>query len=144
MFGWPAAASLPIVCITLVDNGSGDGSIDFVARNYHEVEIVALPRNLGFSAANNIALRGVKTEYVALVNKHHPLWIKSLIEALGCHLEAGYAASKMLFYDRPRIIDHAGDAYTRAGPAFCVAGLSQRGVIICRMDFGGLFGSGCE
>ncbi|MDQ5984363.1 MAG: hypothetical protein CSYNP_00056 [Syntrophus sp. SKADARSKE-3] len=33
------------------------------------------------------------------------------------HPEAGFAASKMLFYDTPDIIDRAGDAYTTAGTA---------------------------
>lgn len=102
----------------LVDNGSNDGSLDFIKHHYPEVETIALPENLGFSRANNIALKAIKTEYVALLNNDavpHPLWLKTLVEALEEHLEAGFAASKMFFYDKPRIIDRAGDAYTRAG-----------------------------
>ncbi|MCK4467746.1 MAG: glycosyltransferase family 2 protein, partial [Desulfobacterales bacterium] len=104
--------------IIFVDNGSNDGSIDFVIRNYPEVKTIALPRNVGFSVANNIAIKTVKTEYVALLNNDavaDPLWLKTLVEALEEHSEAGFAASKMLFYDNPEIIDRAGDAYTRAG-----------------------------
>lgn len=106
------------ISIILVDNGSTDGSIDFVTRNYPEVKTVALRKNFGFSAANNIALRTVEAEYVALLNNDavaHPLWVQSLMEALECHPEAGCAASKMLFYDNSAIIDRAGDAYTKAG-----------------------------
>ena len=104
--------------IILVDNGSNDGSNDFVIRNYPEVKIIAMPRNVGFSAANNIAIKTVKTEYVALLNNDavaHSLWLQSLIEALEAYPEAGFAASKMLFYDNPEIIDRVGDGYTRAG-----------------------------
>lgn len=104
--------------IILVDNGSNDGSNDFVIRNYPEVKIIALPRNVGFSTANNIAIKTVKTEYAALLNNDavaHPLWLKTLVEALEEHPEAGFAASKMLFYDNPEIIDRVGDGYTRAG-----------------------------
>ena len=104
--------------IILVDNGSTDGSVDFVAQNYPEVRIIALPKNLGFSAGNNVALELIKTEYVALLNNDavaDPLWIKSLIEALESYPEAGCAASKILFCDNPKIIDRAGDSYTRAG-----------------------------
>ena len=54
--------------IILVDNGSHDGSIDFVSDNYPDVRTIALPKNTGFSVANNIALRTVETEYVALLN----------------------------------------------------------------------------
>ena len=104
--------------IILVDNGSNDGSIDFVIRNYPEVKTIALPKNVGFSVANNIAIKTVKTEYVALINNDavaHPLWLQSLVGALESYAEAGFAAPKMLFSDNPEIIDRAGDSYTRAG-----------------------------
>jgi GT2 family glycosyltransferase len=102
----------------LVDNGSNDGSVDFVTRNYPEVKIVALSRNTGFSAANNTAFKSVKSKYVALLNNDavaDPLWLKSLVNAIETHPKASFAASKMLFYDYPDTIDRAGDAYTRAG-----------------------------
>jgi GT2 family glycosyltransferase len=104
--------------IILVDNGSTDGSVDFVVQNYPEVHTIALPKNVGFSVANNIALKTVKTEYVALLNNDavaDPLWLQSLLGALESYPEAGFAASKMLFYDNPEIIDRVGDVYTRAG-----------------------------
>jgi len=104
--------------VILVDNGSNDGSIDFVNRNYPEVQTIALPKNVGFSAANNIALKTVQTKYVALLNNDtvpHSLWLKSLVEELESHPEAGFAASKMLLYDDPETIDRVGDTYTRAG-----------------------------
>ena len=104
--------------IILVDNGSKDGSIDFVNRNYPEAKTIALTKNVGFSAANNIVLKTVQSKYVALLNNDavaHPRWLKSLIEALESHPEAGFAASKMLFYNDPETIDRAGDTYTRAG-----------------------------
>lgn len=102
----------------LVDNGSVDGSVEFAERNYPEIRTIALPENLGFCLANNIALRAVKTRYVALLNNDavaHPLWLKSLVEALDETPEAGFAASKILCYDNPGRIDRAGDSYTRAG-----------------------------
>ncbi len=107
--------------VILVDNGSNDGSVDFVNRHYPEVKTIALPKNVGFATANNIALKTVQTEYVALLNNDavaHPLWLKHLVEALESYPEVGFAASKMLFYDNPKIIDRAGDAYTRAGAGF--------------------------
>ena len=104
--------------IALVDNGSVDGSVDFVAQNYPEVRTIALQNNAGFSAGNNIALESMETECVALLNNDavpHPLWLETLVEALGAHPEAGFAASKMLFHENPDVIDRAGDTYTRAG-----------------------------
>ena len=104
--------------ITLVDNGSIDGSVDFVTQTYPEVRTIALQNNTGFSAANNNALKNVRSEYVALLNNDavaHPMWLKKLVNALEMHPKAAFAASKMLFYDNPNVIDRAGDAYTRAG-----------------------------
>ena len=104
--------------VILVDNGSKDGSIDFVNRNYPEVRTIALPKNVGFPAANNYAFKTIQTEYIALLNNDavaHNLWLKNLLDALDSHPEAGFAASKMVFSDNSEIIDRAGDAYTRAG-----------------------------
>jgi GT2 family glycosyltransferase len=106
--------------VILVDNGSHDGSTAFVSENYPEARIVALQDNRGFAAANNVALRTVETEFVALLNNDavpDPLWLKSLIEALEEHPQTGMAASKMLFSGGRGIIDRAGDGYTRAGAA---------------------------
>ncbi len=106
--------------VILVDNGSQDGSTVFVSEHYPEVRIVALADNRGFAAANNVALRTVETEFVALLNNDavpDPLWLKSLVEALEEHPQAGLAASKMLLYDRREMIDRAGDGYTKAGAA---------------------------
>jgi GT2 family glycosyltransferase len=105
--------------LTIVaDNGSDDGSVEWVKTNYPQVEVIALSENLGFSVANNIALKKVHTRYAALLNNDafpHPLWTCCIIEALERHPEAGFAASKILFADDSSIIDRAGDSYTVAG-----------------------------
>jgi GT2 family glycosyltransferase len=104
--------------ITLVDNGSTDGSADFVKKTYPEVKIICLGRNEGFSIANNIAIKNSDSAYTALLNNDavaHPNWLKSLVDALEANPQAGFAASKMLLYDDHNIIDRAGDAYTSAG-----------------------------
>ncbi len=104
--------------IILADNGSEDGSADFVAQNFPEVRLIRLSHNTGFAVANNIALKQVDTEYAALLNNDavpEKMWLETLILALDTHADAGFAASKMLFYDAPQIIDRVGDAYSDAG-----------------------------
>jgi len=116
--------SIPEVVTVVVDNGSEDGSAAAVREHFPEVVLVPLAKNFGFAAANNIAIRAVDTEYVALLNNDaipHPLWLETLVNALSAHPEAGSAASKMLFYDDPQVIDRAGDVYTTAG-AGCLRG----------------------
>ena len=104
--------------VILVDNGSSDGSLELVSKNYPEIRIIALAENCGFAAANNMALKQIDTKYVSLLNNDaipHPHWLANLICALEGHPAAGFAASKMLFYHTPDRIDRAGDVYTRAG-----------------------------
>lgn len=106
--------------ITLVDNGSTDGSAEFVSGRFPEVRVIALTENLGFAEANNCALKDLTTPYAALLNNDavaDPVWLASLVEALEQTKEAGFAASKMLCHDRPEVIDRCGDGYTRAGAA---------------------------
>ena len=104
--------------VTLVDNGSTDGSLEFVSKRFPEVQVIALMENRGFAGANNFALRDLSTPYVALLNNDaaaEPRWLASLVEALEQTKEAGFAASKMLYYDRADVIDRCGDGYTWAG-----------------------------
>jgi GT2 family glycosyltransferase len=57
--------------ITVVDNGSTDGSPSLVQVTYPNAHLIQNGRNLGFAAANNQAFRralGNNTDYVAIVN----------------------------------------------------------------------------
>ena len=103
--------------VIVVDNGSTDGSLEFLAGNYPEVKTICLPNNVGFSAANNVAISTLRTEYIALLNNDavpQPLWLSRLVKALETHIQAGFAASKMIFHDNREMIDRAGDSYTTA------------------------------
>lgn len=106
--------------ITLVDNGSVDGSRELVQENYPEVKLIGLAENVGFAAANNMAIKATDSDYVALLNPDTVAeagWLENLVKALEKHPAAGMTASKMLLYGHPDIIDRAGDVYTRAGTA---------------------------
>ncbi|MFH1761062.1 MAG: glycosyltransferase, partial [bacterium] len=72
--------------VILVDNGSTDGSIEFIKKNYSGVEIIPLDKNYGFAKANNIgmeaALKDKTIEYIALLNndtKAEKNWLGELI-----------------------------------------------------------------
>jgi len=129
------------MAVIVVDNGSVDGSVEAVKNQFPEVALIALTENLGFSAANNIAIRNVQTDYVALLNNDaiaHPLWLENLIDAMCRYPEAGFAASKMLYQQRPQVIDRAGDGYTTAG-AGSLRGRGQSANSFCRTEW--IFGA---
>src|SRR5215467_12271095 len=39
--------------VIVVDNGSSDGSADFIRQNFPQVKLIALDRNLGFGGGSN-------------------------------------------------------------------------------------------
>ncbi len=54
--------------ILVVDNGSDDGSVDMLRTNFSDVQLIANDRNVGFAAANNLALRKSTGRYILLIN----------------------------------------------------------------------------
>ena len=47
----------PNVSVTVVDNGSTDGSPDLIRAQFPQVTLIENGRNLGFAGGNNLALR---------------------------------------------------------------------------------------
>ena len=54
--------------VYVVDNFSIDGSVEMVKQKFPEFNLIANQENLGFSKANNQAMRFAKGEYVLLLN----------------------------------------------------------------------------
>jgi GT2 family glycosyltransferase len=102
----------------LVDNGSSDGSIEFVHREFPEVRVVPLERNAVFAGAVNEGIRAARGELIVLLNNDteaEPDWLSELVSALCSDPQAGMAASKMRLFDRRDVLHSAGDGYRRDG-----------------------------
>ena len=54
--------------VWVVDNHSSDGSVKMVRKKFPQVHLVDNQENLGFSKANNLAIRQAKGENVLLLN----------------------------------------------------------------------------
>jgi GT2 family glycosyltransferase len=104
----------PHLEIILVDNGSTDESVAVTRRDFPEVEIIELGRNLGLTGAINRGISGATGEVIVPLNNDTevaPAWAQALVDALQAHPEAGIAASKMLLFDRRDTLHSAGDGF---------------------------------
>jgi GT2 family glycosyltransferase len=64
--------------VVVIDNGSTDGSVEFVQKNYSQVQLVISSANLGFGKANNVGIKialDENADYVFLLNQD--AWIES-------------------------------------------------------------------
>lgn len=88
--------------IFVVDNNSTDGSPVFVKENYPYVNLIKNAENLGFSKANNMALRKAAGKYIILLNSDtvvEPSAVSLMMDFLEKHPEAGMAGPKLLNTD---------------------------------------------
>jgi len=68
----------------VIDNGSSDDTVDWLARNHPDVRILRSPRNLGFAEACNRAVAAARAEHVCLLNNDvrvSPDWLRELLAA---------------------------------------------------------------
>src|SRR5664280_3392516 len=54
--------------LIVVDNGSTDGTPDWLASAYPQVTVIELPKNLGFGEANRRGIMTARADLVALLN----------------------------------------------------------------------------
>jgi GT2 family glycosyltransferase len=96
--------------VIVVDNGSTDGSPDFVAKNFPQVQLIRNARNLGFAIGVNIGIKAAIGDVIVLLNQDTVVqegWLKALVEALWADGKVGIAGCKLLYPDG-KTIQHAG------------------------------------
>jgi GT2 family glycosyltransferase len=84
--------------VFVVDNNSTDDSVEVIARDYPWVHLINNIENLGFSKANNIAIRQAAGEYVLLLNPDTVVaedTLRHVLAFMDEHPEAGAAGVKM-------------------------------------------------
>lgn len=107
--------------VILVDNASGDGSLELVREHFPQTKIIPFDENKGFSVAVNEGIRAARTEYVLLLNNDTVVEEKMaeyLEKTLDSYPDAFSAAPKMVNLRQPDRLDGAGDFYCALGWAF--------------------------
>ncbi len=88
--------------IIVVDNGSSDGSAEFLRLNFPGVKTLALERNLGFGGGSNAGIRAAANDIVVLLNSDMRVDAEFLAPLLaGFSDEKVFAVSCQIFLSDP-------------------------------------------
>jgi GT2 family glycosyltransferase len=101
---------LPIEII-VVDNGSDFDPTPGWTVKYTNIRFIRSERNLGFAGGNNLAIKEASGDYLFLVNndtEFTPGLIENLTAVLDSRPEVGIISPKILYFDKPNIIQYAG------------------------------------
>jgi len=108
--------------IVVVDNASDDGSADGIEERFPDVEVIRSEKNIGFAAANNLAVKRVEgCKWIALLNPDafvEPDWLLNLHHAAKENPQYSFFGSHMKQYGSPRCLDGTGDIYHLCGLAW--------------------------
>lgn len=107
--------------VVVVDNGSTDGSLALIESEFSWVRVIPLPENTGFCHAVNVGIKASGAPYVLLLNNDTKVaegFVEELYHAMESRPDAFSVSAKMLMWDRPELLDDAGDRYCVLGWAF--------------------------
>ncbi|HNV12272.1 MAG TPA: glycosyltransferase family 2 protein [bacterium] len=68
--------------VFVVDNNSQDGSAEMVEKNFPQVKLIKNEDNLGFSRANNIAIKQSRGDFILLLNPDMQVFAETLEKSL--------------------------------------------------------------
>lgn len=98
--------------VIVIDNGSTDGTVSMLQQDFSEVKIIKNSSNRGFVAVNQ-GIKQANSEFVALLNNDAVAkedWLEEFVKGLERNPKAGFAASKILKFDKVTI-DSVGDGF---------------------------------
>ncbi len=101
--------------VIVVDNGSVDGTKEFLAELKGNVQIIRNEQNLGFAKGCNQGARAARGKYLVFLNNDtipQSHWLNPLVDEVEKHPEVGVVGSKLLFADGS--VQHAGVVFMRS------------------------------
>jgi GT2 family glycosyltransferase len=115
----------PDIAIYLADNGSTDGSSDWVSDNISDVRLIRYEKNHGFAGGYNLALRQVNAEYFVLLNSDVEVtegWLWPLIAFMDRNPDVASCQPKIRSFYKKDYFEYAGAAggyIDKYGYTFC-------------------------
>jgi len=102
----------------IVDNASTDSSLEIVGNLDRRFSIIELKRNIGFAAANNIAIARADTDWIATLNPDafpKTDWLEKMIDGTFSYPDVMMFGSVQIQDKRPNFLDGLGDVYSGLG-----------------------------
>lgn len=115
--------------VYIVDNHSEDGSVEYLTQRFPDFNIISSNRNLGFSRANNLAIKQCTGEYVLLLNPDTVLGenvIREVLDFMDAHPKAGGAGVMMLKDTGERAMESRRGVPTPMTAFYKMSGLGTR------------------
>ena len=101
--------------IVVIDNGSTDGTKEYVEKKYPQVEVLRTNVNLKYSGGFNFGLKyafeGKNADYVLISNndiKADKDVIKELVKVAEMNNKIGFVTGKVYYYDNPNVLQTVG------------------------------------
>jgi len=101
--------------VVVIDNGSVDGTKEYVEQHYPDAKVIRLKKNRGYSGGFNFGLEYAfnkkNADYVLITNndvKADKNVIKSLVEVAKTDEKIGFVTGKVYYFDNPRILQTVG------------------------------------
>lgn len=101
----------PDIEIIVSDNGSSDGSNEFIREKFPAVRLLENGKNLGFGAAVNRGLAVASGHYFIFLNNDlvlAPACLRKLVDLLESDEQTGAAVPKILYHEKPEILNSFG------------------------------------
>lgn len=89
--------------IFVVDNDSRDNTSEMMMVQYPEINTISLSRNIGFAAANNLAINRCTADYIFLLNPDTEIsanYLQEALKYLKAHPQVGILGTKILNPDK--------------------------------------------
>ena len=85
--------------VLIFDNGSTDGSLEYICTDYPEAQVFKMGENTGFSRPNNLGIQKSKGDYILTLNFDLVLekdFIEQMVMAIESDSTIGWVAGKMM------------------------------------------------
>lgn len=99
--------------VIVADNGSTDGSVSVLEKNFPQVPLIRFNENNGFAKGYNMALQRIQADYFAIINSDvevEPGWLTPIISLLEQDKLNGACQPKLLSYKNKNLFEYAGGA----------------------------------